>query len=176
MRVLLCLMLLLAMTTSSSATYCLCKEGIGEKELQTSIDYACGTLADCNPIHEKGSCYQPNTIKSHCDWSVNSYFQKAAQVSGSCNFSGTATTNQNPPSNLVTGCTYPSLPSSSVSPPSTNGSTPFPGNPPAFGPNGSIDQGNGGSSLVISSVLILCFLITSVSNGVYDLRFRFRHV
>ncbi|ESQ35437.1 hypothetical protein EUTSA_v10008701mg [Eutrema salsugineum] len=137
MRVLLALLLLLASTTCSSAIYCLCKDGIGEKELQTSIDYACGTLADCNPIREKGHCYQPNTIKSHCDWAVNSYFQKAAQVPGSCNFSGTATTNQNPPSNLVTGCIFPSSPSSAASPPSTtppgatptNGTTPFPGSP-----------------------------------------------
>ncbi|WZZ19017.1 hypothetical protein YC2023_112106 [Brassica napus] len=90
------------------AIYCLCKDGIGDNGLQTSIDYACGTLADCNPIHDKGACYQPNTIKNHCDWAVNSYFQKAAQVPGSCNFSGTATTSQTPPSNLVTGCIYPS--------------------------------------------------------------------
>uniref|UniRef100_A0A0D3DPK3 X8 domain-containing protein n=1 Tax=Brassica oleracea var. oleracea TaxID=109376 RepID=A0A0D3DPK3_BRAOL len=99
---LLLLLLLLALTTSSSAIYCLCKDGIGEKELQTAIDYACGSLADCNPIHDNGPCYQPNNIKSHCDWAVNSYFQKAAQVSGSCNFSGTATTNQNPPCTFFT--------------------------------------------------------------------------
>uniref|UniRef100_A0A1J3I6X5 Plasmodesmata callose-binding protein 3 n=1 Tax=Noccaea caerulescens TaxID=107243 RepID=A0A1J3I6X5_NOCCA len=138
MKLLLGLLLLLALTTSSSAIYCLCKDGIGESELQTSIDYACGTLADCNPIHENGPCYQPNTIKSHCDWAVNSYFQKAAQISGSCNFSGTATTNQNPPTNLATGCIYPSSPSSAGSPPSTtpptgttptNGTTPSPGTP-----------------------------------------------
>ncbi|CAA7039326.1 unnamed protein product [Microthlaspi erraticum] len=182
MKVLLGLLLLLALTTSSSAIYCVCKDGIGDPELQTSIDYACGTLADCNPIHEKGPCYQPNTIKSHCDWAVNSYFQKAAQVSGSCNFSGTATTNQNPPTNLASGCIYPSSPSSAGSPPSTtpptngttpfpgtptNGTTPFPGtpfpgtpfpgSPPAFGPTGVFNPGNGASSLVISSVFTLCF-------------------
>ncbi|KAG2323752.1 hypothetical protein Bca52824_006480 [Brassica carinata] len=102
MRVFLGLLLLLALTTPSSAIYCLCNDGMGEKDLQTAIDYACGTLADCNPIQEKGSCYQPITIKSHCDWAVNSYFQNAGQVSGSCNFSGTATTNLNPPSSKFT--------------------------------------------------------------------------
>ncbi|CAN7134247.1 unnamed protein product [Brassica rapa subsp. narinosa] len=143
MRVFLGLLLLLALTKSSSAIYCLCKDGIGEKELQTAIDYACGSLADCNPINDNGPCYQPNNIKSHCDWAVNSYFQKAAQVSGSCNFSGTATTNQTPPSNLVTGCIYPSSPS-------TTSPT---GNTSAFGPTGTGGfSGNGGSSLVISSV------------------------
>ncbi|KAF2620861.1 hypothetical protein F2Q68_00040755 [Brassica cretica] len=140
MRVFLGLLLLLALTTSSSAIYCLCKDGIGEKELQTAIDYACGSVADCNPIHDNGPCYQPNNIKSHCDWAVNSYFQKAAQVSGSCNFSGTATTNQNPPSNLVTGCIYPS----SASTTSPTGTTLTNGTTPAFGPTGPGGfQGNG---------------------------------
>ncbi|KAF8087358.1 hypothetical protein N665_0588s0026 [Sinapis alba] len=158
MRVFLSLLLLLALTTSSSAIYCLCKDGVGEKELQTAIDYACGSLADCNPIHDNGPCYQPNTIKSHCDWAVNSYFQKAGQVSGSCNFSGTATTNQNPPSNLVTGCIYPSSPSTTGTTTTNNGTNPFPGITPAFGPTGTGGfSGNGASSLVISHVLTLCF-------------------
>ncbi|CAH8382479.1 unnamed protein product [Eruca vesicaria subsp. sativa] len=171
MRMFLSLLLLLAMTKFSSAIYCLCKDGMGDNALQTAIDYACGTLADCNPIHDKGPCYQPNTIKNHCDWAVNSYFQKAAQVSGSCNFSGTATTSQNPPSNLVSGCTYPSSPSSAGSPPlttpptgntttnGTGGFNPFPGTPSAFGPTGTggFTPSNGASSLVISSVFILCF-------------------
>ncbi|CAF2115464.1 unnamed protein product [Brassica oleracea var. botrytis] len=172
MRMFLGVLLLLALTTSSSAIYCLCKDGIGDNQLQTSIDYACGTLADCNPIHDKGACYQPNTIKNHCDWAVNSYFQKAAQAPGSCNFSGTATTSQNPPSNLVTGCIYPSSASSAGSPPSTTpptgttpttngtgGFTPFPGTPPAFGPTGTggFSPSKAASSLVISSVFTLCF-------------------
>ncbi|KAJ0256944.1 X8 domain-containing protein [Hirschfeldia incana] len=131
MKVFLGLLLLLALTIPSSAIYCLCNEGIGEKELQTAIDYACGTLADCNPIKEKGSCYQPITVKSHCDWAVNSYFQNAAQVSGSCDFSGTATTNLNPPSNLAPGCIYPSSPSAAGPPPST---TPPTGTTPPIGP------------------------------------------
>ncbi|KAF3610996.1 hypothetical protein DY000_02045218 [Brassica cretica] len=194
MKVFLGLLLLLALITPSSAIYCLCNDGIGEKELQTAIDYACGTLADCNPIQEKGPCYQPITVKSHCDWAVNSYFQNAAQVSGSCNFSGTATTNLNPPSNLTTGCIFPSSPSSAGPPPSTtpptgptppptgptppagpatppatpvgpatptptNGTTTFPGAPPAPSPpgTGGFTPSNGASSLVISSVLTLCF-------------------
>ncbi|CAH8388982.1 unnamed protein product [Eruca vesicaria subsp. sativa] len=166
MRAFLGLLLLLALTTSSSAIYCLCKDGIGEKELQTTIDYACGSLADCNPIHDNGSCYQPNTVKNHCDWAVNSYFQKAAQVSGSCDFSGTATTNQNPPSNLVSGCIYPSSPSTT----SPTGTT------PAFGPTGTGGfSGNGASILVISHVLTLCFSSLAFLWG-SDVKLGFGHV
>ena len=62
------------------ATYCPCRDGVGEKDLQTSIDYACGVLGDCNPIHEKGPFYQPNNVESHCDWAVNSYFQRSGQL------------------------------------------------------------------------------------------------
>jgi len=127
----------LSLSLFLGASYCLCRDGVGEKDLQTSIDYACGVLKDCNPIHEKGPCYQPNTIKSHCDWAVNTYFQRFGQISGSCNFSGTASTSQNLPSSknqnlwnlnflvlwcnlfdvflcsfaaVVTGCIYPSSP------------------------------------------------------------------
>ncbi|CAN7096539.1 PLASMODESMATA CALLOSE-BINDING PROTEIN 1-like isoform X5 [Brassica rapa] len=125
MRMFLALLLLLALrplTTSSNATYCLCKDGTEDNALQASIDYVCGKL-DCNPIRDKGACYQPDTIKSHCDWAVNSYFQSQAQAPGSCVFTGTATTSQNPPSNLVTGCVYPSSPSSPGCSPSTNGAS-----------------------------------------------------
>ncbi|XP_018510470.1 PLASMODESMATA CALLOSE-BINDING PROTEIN 1-like isoform X2 [Brassica rapa] len=171
MRMFLALFLLLALTTSSNATYCLCKDGTEDNALQASIDYVCGKL-DCNPILDKGACYQPNTIKSHCDWAVNSYFQNVAQAPGSCDFSGTATTSQNPSPYLVTGCVYPSSASSAGSPPSTTpptgttpttngtgGFTPFPGTPPAFGPTGTggFTPSKAASSLVISSVFTLCF-------------------
>ncbi|KAG2297859.1 hypothetical protein Bca4012_009041 [Brassica carinata] len=166
MRMFLGLLLLLTFTTSSSATYCLCKDGVADNSLQAAIDYACG-IADCSPIKEKGPCYLPNTIRSHCDWAVNSYFQKVSQAAGSCNFSGTATTSQNPPSNLVTGCTYPSSASSAGSPPPptgttpTNGTrvTPSPGTPPAFAPPGpgGLTPSKGASSLVTSPVFIICF-------------------
>lgn len=83
---------------SGGATYCLCKDGMGDSVLQKSIDYACGNGADCTPIVQGGSCYNPNTIKDHCNYAVNSYFQKKAQTGASCDFSGSATQSANPPS------------------------------------------------------------------------------
>ncbi|VVB03983.1 unnamed protein product [Arabis nemorensis] len=168
MRMLLGLLfLLLAVPNYSSATYCLCRDGVGEKELQTSIDYACGALADCNPIHDKGPCYQPNNIKSHCDWAVNSYFQRSGQLPGSCNFSGTATTSPNPPSTVVTGCIYPSSPGTAGTTPTTGappGTQTFPG-PPAFGPTGNIfPSGNKEASwsLFVSIALKLGFSVIAL--------------
>lgn len=80
------------------ATYCLCKDGLSDAALQKSLDYACGAGADCTQILQSGACFQPNTVKDHCSYAVNSYYQKKGQAVGSCDFSGTATTSANPPS------------------------------------------------------------------------------
>jgi len=72
----ICLVLFLAMTGPSSATYCICKDGVSDAILQKNIDYACGAGADCTSILQNGACYNPNTIKDHCNYAVNSYFQK----------------------------------------------------------------------------------------------------
>ncbi|KAK8511709.1 hypothetical protein V6N13_029304 [Hibiscus sabdariffa] len=99
-------LLILAMTGHSSAVWCVCKDGVGEANLQRTLDYACGNGADCNPIHSNGPCYNPNTVKAHCNYAVNSYFQKKGQAQGSCEFSGTAAISSTDPSS--NGCSYPS--------------------------------------------------------------------
>lgn len=72
------------------ANWCVCKEGLGDAVWQKTLDYACGAGADCNPIHSNGGCFNPNTVKAHCNYAVNSYFQKKGQAQGSCDFAGTA--------------------------------------------------------------------------------------
>ncbi|XP_014492864.1 PLASMODESMATA CALLOSE-BINDING PROTEIN 4 [Vigna radiata var. radiata] len=101
--------LFLAFTAHSSALYCVCKDGVGDQALQKAIDYACGAGADCSPILQNGACYQPNTVKDHCNYAVNSYFQRKGQAQGSCDFAGAATPSQNPPTSAST-CVYPSSP------------------------------------------------------------------
>ncbi|PKI53348.1 hypothetical protein CRG98_026285 [Punica granatum] len=120
MALLLLSLLLLAITGPSSATYCVCKDGMSDQVLQKALDYACGAGADCSPILSSGACYQPNTVKSHCDYAVNSYFQRKGEAAGSCDFAGTATTSASAPSQSGS-CVYPSSPSttggSSTTPP-----------------------------------------------------------
>ncbi|KAI4368943.1 hypothetical protein MLD38_017443 [Melastoma candidum] len=99
-------LLLLAISTPSGATYCLCKTGVSDQVLQKAIDYACGSGADCSPILQNGACYSPNTVKNHCDYAVNSYFQKKGQVNGSCDFAGSATPSASAPTE-ATGCVFP---------------------------------------------------------------------
>ncbi|KAJ0095824.1 hypothetical protein Patl1_16672 [Pistacia atlantica] len=101
------LVLFFAMTGHSSALYCLCKDGVGDSALQKAIDYACGAGADCTPIIQNGVCYNPNTVKDHCNYAVNSYFQKKGQTTGSCDFAGAAATSANPPSNVASTLCLP---------------------------------------------------------------------
>lgn len=78
--------------------WCVCKEGLSEAMLQKTLDYACGAGADCGPIHQNGPCFNPNTVKSHCSYAVNSFFQKKGQSQGTCDFAGTAIVSASDPS------------------------------------------------------------------------------
>uniref|UniRef100_A0A5B7BJW8 Putative PLASMODESMATA CALLOSE-BINDING PROTEIN 3 n=1 Tax=Davidia involucrata TaxID=16924 RepID=A0A5B7BJW8_DAVIN len=108
---------------SSGATWCVCKEG-NDAALQKTLDYACGAGADCTLIHQNGACYNPNTLRAHCNYAVNSYFQKKGQAQGSCDFAGTATVTASDPS--TAGCVYPTSASSTpvTTTPTTTPTTP----------------------------------------------------
>ncbi|KAE8676941.1 PLASMODESMATA CALLOSE-BINDING PROTEIN 3 [Hibiscus syriacus] len=99
-------LLILSITGASSATWCICKDGVGDAVLQKTLDYACGAGADCNPIHSNGPCFNPNTVRAHCNYAVNSYFQRKGQALGSCDFAGTAIVSPSDPS--FAGCAFPS--------------------------------------------------------------------
>lgn len=88
------------------ALYCLCKDGVGDQALQKAIDYACGAGADCSPILQNGACYQPNTVKDHCNYAVNSYYQRKGNAQGTCDFAGAATTSANPPGKCTSKCIF----------------------------------------------------------------------
>jgi len=80
------------------ASWCVCKTGLSDTVLQATLDYACGNGADCNPTKPKQSCFNPDNVRSHCNYAVNSFFQKKGQSPGSCNFDGTATPTNSDPS------------------------------------------------------------------------------
>ncbi|KAK7400864.1 hypothetical protein VNO78_12172 [Psophocarpus tetragonolobus] len=175
MALLVYLVFFLALTDHSSALYCLCKDGVGDQALQKAIDYACGAGADCTPILQNGACYQPNTVKDHCNYAVNSYYQRKGNAQGTCDFAGAATTNPNPPA-TSSGCVYPSSPGnagttpSTGSPPSTTpstgttpGTTNTTGGTPTFGisPTSTTGDGVNGASLKGTNLnLLLLFVLT----------------
>uniref|UniRef100_A0A5B6Z839 Putative PLASMODESMATA CALLOSE-BINDING PROTEIN 3 n=1 Tax=Davidia involucrata TaxID=16924 RepID=A0A5B6Z839_DAVIN len=179
--------LFLAMAGHSSAIYCICKDGLSDSVLQKNIDYACGAGADCTPISQNGACYNPNTVKDHCNYAVNSYFQKKGQATGSCDFSGTATTSQTLASPQSSTCSYPS--SSSSTTPSTNSSTTptttpttgtpstsTPGTTPSIfglGPSGSggLTNTESGSVALHQNTNLFCsFTLTLLFSGLMFLR------
>ncbi|XP_038878558.1 PLASMODESMATA CALLOSE-BINDING PROTEIN 3-like [Benincasa hispida] len=120
-------LLILAMTGHSSATWCVCKDEVGDTALQKTLDFACGAGADCIPIHQNGGCFLPNTVKAHCSFAANSYFQRKGQAPGSCDFSGTAMVTTSDPS--ISGCVYPSSAS-----PVNSGTIPVTGTPTTTNP------------------------------------------
>ncbi|KAE9615481.1 hypothetical protein Lal_00020950 [Lupinus albus] len=115
------------LTSHSSANYCLCKDGVGDQALQKAIDYACGAGADCAPIMQNGPCFQPNTVKDHCNYAVNSYFQRKGQVQGSCDFSGATTPSVTAPPTSTSTCVFPSSPSNAGTSTTTTPTTTTPG-------------------------------------------------
>ncbi|XVF38001.1 hypothetical protein REPUB_Repub20aG0060000 [Reevesia pubescens] len=88
------------------ASWCVTRSDASYQALQTALDYACGSGADCTPIQSNGLCFLPNTIQAHASYAFNSYYQRRAMAPGSCDFSGTATVAKTDPS--YGSCMYPS--------------------------------------------------------------------
>ncbi|KAK4380439.1 hypothetical protein RND71_002301 [Anisodus tanguticus] len=155
----------LAITGYSSASYCICKAGVDEKILQENIDYACGSGADCTPIHQNGACYNPDTIKDHCNYAVNSYYQRKGASGASCDFKGSATLTSTAPASTGSGCVYQSTAGNTggnttpttapgTANPSTGGTgtgtTTVPGTNPVFGlgPSGMTNTDMNGNAAI----------------------------
>ncbi|KAL0296854.1 UNVERIFIED_CONTAM: plasmodesmata callose-binding protein 2 [Sesamum radiatum] len=125
------LVLLLAMSADSDASYCVCNSGLSDGVLQKNIDYACGAGADCSAILQNGACFMSRITATMPQ--VNFTAHAWSQITGSCDFQGTATVTQTAP-NAASGCVYQSSPSTggSTTPsiggtPNTGGSTTTPG-------------------------------------------------
>ncbi|XP_064971772.1 PLASMODESMATA CALLOSE-BINDING PROTEIN 3-like [Musa acuminata AAA Group] len=163
-------LLMLTMVGGSDAAWCVCRPEMADAALQKTLDYACGAGADCTPILQNGgACYNPNTVRAHCSYAANSYYQRKGQAQGACDFSGTATITTTDPSS--SGCAYPA--SSSASGTSSTPANKHPTHPPpslrpmgvpgGLGPSGSLtsDVNHGGFLLRPGIGWLLLTLICS---------------
>ncbi|CAL9758597.1 unnamed protein product [Musa acuminata subsp. burmannicoides] len=167
--------LMLAMIGGSEGAWCICKPELGDTALQKTLDYACGAGADCTPILQNGACYSPNTVKDHCSYAVNSYYQRKGQTQQACDFSSTATLTTTDPSK--NGCTYPATPSAAgtsnstpatSTPGTTPGTfTPTTGGLSGLGPTSSIstDNINGGFLPKAGMDSLLLLLLIAICSG-----------
>lgn len=70
--------------------WCVPKQDASEQALQSNIDYVCSNGVDCKPIQVGGPCFEPNTVKAHASYIMNSYYQAYGRHAANCDFSNTA--------------------------------------------------------------------------------------
>ncbi|KAJ1291761.1 hypothetical protein BS78_02G341100 [Paspalum vaginatum] len=141
MKALAVAVLLLLSSTLAASQWCVCRQDAQQSMLQKTIDYACGSGADCTAIHENGACYNPNTVPAHCSWAANSYYQNNKAKGATCDFTGTAALTTTDPSS--SGCSYPTSASAAgTMTPTTTGGT-MGGTPGTFTPGTGTGTGTG---------------------------------
>lgn len=77
--------------------WCVPKQGMSDQALQANIDYVCSVGVDCRPIQAGGPCFEPNNVRAHASYVMNSFYQTKGRQAYNCDFSGTGVlTSANP--------------------------------------------------------------------------------
>ncbi|CAL5049151.1 unnamed protein product [Urochloa decumbens] len=72
-------------------TWCVANPKAASAVVQTAMDYACGSGADCGSVAAPGgACYLPDTLAAHASYAFNSYWQRTKAAGGTCDFAGAA--------------------------------------------------------------------------------------
>jgi hypothetical protein len=56
----------------AEGSWCVCRS---DAALQKTLDYACGHSADCGAVLPSEPCYSPVSVRAHCSYAANSYYQ-----------------------------------------------------------------------------------------------------
>ncbi|KAM7271558.1 hypothetical protein ACFE04_030772 [Oxalis oulophora] len=74
---------------ASGKKWCVAKPTATDQQLQSNIDWGCGQGVDCSKIQVGGPCLEPNTVKSHASYVMNTYYRNNGGNDLNCNFAGT---------------------------------------------------------------------------------------
>ncbi|GMI69969.1 hypothetical protein like AT4G13600 [Hibiscus trionum] len=149
------------------ASWCVARSDASFNALQTALNYACGSGADCTPLQSDGLCFLPNTIQAHASYAFNSYYQRRGMAPGSCDFAGTATVAKTDPS--YGSCMYPASQSTAggIATPTTPTTLPNNPNPPTTTTSSPL-TGSDGSTGLNSPGLTPPFTTTDESIASFD--------
>ncbi|XP_009610601.1 glucan endo-1,3-beta-glucosidase [Nicotiana tomentosiformis] len=71
--------------------FCMPKPEATDAQLQANLDWICTNQGvDCRPVQVGGLCFNPNTVRSHASFVMNSYYQTKGRNDFNCDFSGSA--------------------------------------------------------------------------------------
>ncbi|KAJ1260271.1 hypothetical protein BS78_10G219300 [Paspalum vaginatum] len=84
--------------------WCVANPTVASAIVQTAMDYACGSGADCGMAAPGGPCYLPDTLMAHASYAFNSYWQRTKVAGGTWDFAGAAMLVTKDPS--YDGCRY----------------------------------------------------------------------
>ncbi|KAJ0752904.1 putative glucan endo-1,3-beta-D-glucosidase [Helianthus annuus] len=79
--------------------WCVPKPDATDVALQSNIDYICSNGIDCSPTQPGGPCFEPNTVRAHASFLMNSYYQAHGRHDLDCDFAHTGTVASTDPSN-----------------------------------------------------------------------------
>ncbi|XP_010484050.1 PREDICTED: major pollen allergen Ole e 10-like [Camelina sativa] len=97
----------LSRAAENKGVWCVANNKATDQQLQDTIDWCCsdaGGFRDCRPINPGGVCYEPNTLRDHASYVMNSYYQELGSTKKQCTFSGTGTEVRTDPSHGA--CVY----------------------------------------------------------------------
>lgn len=60
-------------------------------QLQANIDWGCSCQGqvDCKPIQPGGACFEPNTLRNHASFVMNTYYHNHNCTDEACSFNNT---------------------------------------------------------------------------------------
>ncbi|GER44598.1 glucan endo-1 3-beta-glucosidas [Striga asiatica] len=91
-------------STGGNNKWCVPKAEASDGALQRALDYVCSQGIDCKPINPGGACFNPNTVRDHASFAMNSWYHAKGLVDFNCDFSGSAVVTTTNPSTAT--CKY----------------------------------------------------------------------